>query len=63
MSYAEVASLGRRHGKEQNGTTRDCMMFDFQFESDTHWRAYLTGFYRGAGYEGSGNRTIRKKNR
>ncbi len=61
MTHGDAARLGRQHGQEQISTVRDCLLFDFQFESSRHWQSYLTGFYRGAGHNGSGNRTMRKQ--
>ena len=61
-TMSECAAMGRTHGQEQRTSTKDCMLFEFQFPSDAAWRAYLTGFYRGGGYAGSGNRSLRKYN-
>lgn len=36
------------------------MRFEHEFPSKEHWFAYVAGFYRGCGYEGSGNRRQRK---
>lgn len=61
MKLSKTALLGRQDGKRQALLSNiDCMIFQEDFESSEHWQSYLTGFYRAAGYSGSGNRTIRK---
>lgn len=56
MTLTEAARVGRQDGARQIGGG-DCM----KFPSNRHWSAYVTGFYRGHGYEGSGNRSQRKR--
>jgi hypothetical protein len=60
MDIGEHAGQGRSDGQKQIGSLADCMRFRHQFQTAAHWNAYVTGFYRAAGYPGSGNRRQRR---
>lgn len=61
LNLKSCALLRRQHGKAQRGSAEDHMLFAFQFANNRCWDAYLTGFYRGCGYSGSGNRSQRRE--
>lgn len=56
---SEAARQGRRDGRRQISRKDDCMKYRHQFSAEA-WDAYVTGFYRGAGYAGSNNRSFRR---
>lgn len=60
MTLQEAATCGRSDGQRQRNTVVDHMKFKHSFPTERHWLAYVTGFYRGAGYDGSSNRTQRR---
>lgn len=59
-SQKQAALRGRVDGQRQRDSLKDEMRFDFEFHNKACWYAYVTGFYRGCGYPGSGNRSVRK---
>jgi hypothetical protein len=64
MNLMECARMGRRDGHQQRqvcGYRHDYMRYPFNFPTNRHWNAYVTGFYRGNGLLGSSNRTQRKQ--
>lgn len=55
----EAALLGRADGTRQRGSTHDYMRSQWEF-TDRVWSSYVTGFYRGFGFVGAGNRAQRR---
>ncbi len=60
VDLKRAAIVGRIDGRKQVNTTADCMKFRWQFTS-CGWLAYICGFYRGAGFHGSCNRSVRRR--